>query len=320
MSLDRLAYIGLETQRIREWQKFASGILGMETVTDRGSLQLRMDVKPFRLTLRPGAREVMSYVGWEYDSLDDLCASADHLRSHGVEVEEGMLADCEERSVERLFRFSDPAGNVVELCHGHHDAPTPPVFPRPMSGFKTGACGLGHIVYSNPEIAPLADFYEAMLGFHTSDSAADPFPARFMHMNSRHHSLAFVQTPKNGVHHLMVELYAFDDVGQAYDRAQMQEGLIGATLGRHTNDYMTSFYVLTPSDFMVEYGWGGRMIDPEHWAPEELHNGPSLWGHERQWLQEPQRTHARELRLRAAERGIKAPLQLSSGFFDVVSN
>ena len=33
------------------------------------------------------------------------------------------------------------------------------------------------------------------------------------------------------------------------------------TLGRHSNDYMTSFYIHSPSHFFVEYGWGGRAID-----------------------------------------------------------
>ena len=31
------------------------------------------------------------------------------------------------------------------------------------------------------------------------------------------------------------------------------------TLGTHTNDRMTSFYVRTPSGFEIEYGFGGRI-------------------------------------------------------------
>ena len=53
-----------------------------------------------------------------------------------------------------------------------------------------------------------------------------------------------------------------DDVGQAYDLALGEEGRIATTLGRHSNDFMTSFYANTPSGFFVEYGWGGRSIDP----------------------------------------------------------
>jgi hypothetical protein len=60
----------------------------------------------------------------------------------------------------------------------------------------------------------------------------------------------------------MVELFSFDDVGQAYDLALAEEGRINVTLGRHINDEVTSFYSNSPSGFMVEYGWGGRIIEP----------------------------------------------------------
>ena len=65
------------------------------------------------------------------------------------------------------------------------------------------------------------------------------------------------------MHHFMVELGSLDDVGQGYDLAQGEQDGIAYTLGRHTNDHMTSFYMRTPSGFFIEYGWGGRMIEPQ---------------------------------------------------------
>jgi len=47
---------------------------------------------------------------------------------------------------------------------------------------------------------------------------------------------------------------------------------------------MTSFYSRTPSEFRLEYGWGGRSIDPKSWQPVEVTYGPSLWGHDRTWV------------------------------------
>ena len=75
-----------------------------------------------------------------------------------------------------------------------------------------------------------------------------------------------IETGRSGIHHIMMELFNLDDVGQAYDIASAEPGRIGTTLGRHTNDFMTSFYARTPNDFMVEYGWGGRSIDPDDLA------------------------------------------------------
>ena len=97
-----------------------------------------------------------------------------------------------------------------------------------------------------------------------------------------------LETGQNGIHHLMVELYMLDDVGQAYDLASREDGRIAATLGRHTNDFMTSFYSRTPSGFLVEYGWGGRSIDPDSWKAVEMTDGPSLWGQPGELEDEPE--------------------------------
>ena len=84
----------------------------------------------------------------------------------------------------------------------------------------------------------------------------------------------------NVLNHLMVELYSLDDVGQGYDLALMDREKIVATLGRHSNDLMTSFYMRTPSEFFVEYGWGGRNVDDATWQPHEVDTLASFWGHD----------------------------------------
>ena len=75
-------------------------------------------------------------------------------------------------------------------------------------------------------------FYQDVLGFRLSDYTLRPFKAYFFHLNPRHHSFAVIETGRNSVHHLMVELYMLDDVGQAYDLALGQEDRIATTLDR----------------------------------------------------------------------------------------
>ena len=65
------------------------------------------------------------------------------------------------------------------------------------------------------------------------------------------------------------------------------------TLGRHSGDYITSFYTWNPSGFMVEYGWGGQVVDDSTWKPFERKHGPSLWGHDRTWMSPEKREEAR---------------------------
>lgn len=44
--------------------------------------------------------------------------------------------------------------------------------------------------------------------------------------------------------------YSLDDVGQGYDLVLMDRERTVVTLGRHSNDLMTSFYTRTPSDYL----------------------------------------------------------------------
>jgi hypothetical protein len=81
---------------------------------------------------------------------------------------------------------------------------------------------------------------------------------------------------------------------------------------------MTSFYAKTPSPFLIEYGWGGSTIDLPNWKPTEYKYGPSLWGHERAWLSAEKRAEARALRLQAAALGLRAPIQVLDGNYNLM--
>ena len=120
--------------------------------------------------------------------------------------------------------------------------------------------------------------------------------------------MALFGSGRTGFHHFMVEYNSLDDVGQGYDLLQYEDNKIAYTLGRHTNDYMTSFYSITPSGFFIENGWGGRIIDPKTWEPIETFEGPSFWGHERLYLPDKERMKFRTKRLETASEGKQAPL------------
>jgi len=38
-------------------------------------------------------------------------------------------------------------------------------------------------------------------------------------------------------------------------------------------------YKVNPSNFAIEYGWGGRQIDDTSWQVERYTTVDSLWGH-----------------------------------------
>jgi hypothetical protein len=159
-------------------------------------------------------------------------------------------------------------------------------------------------------------FYQEVLEFKLTDYWLRPFAGYFFHVNGRHHSIALVETGKKMVHHMMLELFSLDDVGQGYDLAQGDPEKIAVTMGRHSGDYVTSFYTWNPSGFMVEYGWGGQVIDDSTWKPFERKHGPSLWGHDRKWMSPEKREESRLLCIESAEAGLRQPVQVLEGNYN----
>jgi 2,3-dihydroxybiphenyl 1,2-dioxygenase len=320
MTVQALGYAGFGSAALDDWRQFGTGLVGLQAV-ERGPslLTFRMDDRKQRIVIDRSMPDGARFFGWEVADAAALDALAARLEAAGVEVtaEPQTLAD--NRRVRALISFHDPAGNRLEAFYGAEIDETPFRPGRSISGFRTGPLGLGHAVLTVENIDAVMPFYVDLLGFGLSDYMQKPFRAYFFHVNARHHSLALIESGRNGMHHLMVELFSLDDVGQSYDVALSEPDRVNVTLGRHTNDLMTSFYARTPSSFMVECGWGGREIDPSTWRPIEMHDGPSLWGHERVWLPPADREVARDMRMRAAAAGLRAPVQVMDGNYKLLS-
>jgi 2,3-dihydroxybiphenyl 1,2-dioxygenase len=314
MSVQSLGYLGIRAKSLGDWGDYGTRLLGLQRIDkSASSIAFRMDDRKQRLVVDQDGGEGIAFFGWEVADAAALEALGARLEAAGVKVARGSRALAEERRAKDLIVLADPIGNRVEIFHGAEtttDAFRPG---RSISGFRTGPLGLGHVVLNVERVDEVMPFYRDLLGFRLSDYYHKPFSAYFMHVNPRHHSLAFIQSGKNAVHHMMMELFSFDDVGQGYDIAQSQQDRVAVTLGRHTSDYLTSFYSWTPSAFMVEYGWGGRLIDPDSWQAYERSEGPSMWGHDRSWLPPEQREAARRKTHDLAASGYCKPVQVMEG-------
>ena len=319
MTLQALGYVGFGSSALDDWRQFGTGLVGLQAVERSSSLlAFRMDDRKQRIVIDRAMPDGARFFGWEVADAAALEALAARLEKAEIDVTAEPQALAADRRVRGLISFRDPAGNRLEAFYGAEVDDTPFSPGRSISGFRTGPLGLGHAVLTVENIDAVMPFYVDLLGFSLSDYMQRPFRAYFFHINARHHSLALIETGKNGMHHLMVELFSLDDVGQCYDVALGQKECVSVTLGRHTNDLMTSFYAKSPSSFMVECGWGGREIEPSTWQPFEMQDGPSLWGHERVWLPPSDRDVAREMRMRAAASGLRAPVQVMEGNYKLM--
>jgi 3,4-dihydroxy-9,10-secoandrosta-1,3,5(10)-triene-9,17-dione 4,5-dioxygenase len=250
-----------------------------------------MDDFPARLVIVPGEQDKLAEAGWECANAEGLQEIRKRLDVEGTPYKEATAADLAERRVDEMIQFSDPSGNPLAVFHGaalEHRRVVSPYGHK----FVTGDQGLGHVVLTTRDDDEALHFYRDVLGFRLRDSMrmppqvvgrpADGAPAwlRFFGCNPRHHSLAFLPLPTpSGIVHLMVEVGEADDVGLCLDRALRRKVPMSATLGRHVNDLMLSFYMKTPGGFDIEFGCEGRKVDDHDWIARES-TAVSLWGHD----------------------------------------
>ena len=287
-----LGYLRIESADVAAWREFGVRVLGMVEGRgpDAGALYLRMDDFPARLVVVPGEQDRLLASGWEVAGEAELAGVGRALDEAGVAVKAGTPAELAERRVGQMLRFDDPAGNALEVFCGAALEHRPAVSPY-GTRFVTGLLGLGHVVLPASDGEAALRFYTDVLGFRLRDSmrmapelfgqpaGGPPLWMRFLGCNPRHHSLALAPFPAPaGIVHLMIETASLDDVGRAMDRCARRGARMSATLGRHANDLMVSFYLATPGGFDIEYGTDGRLVDDATWVSRET-TAISLWGH-----------------------------------------
>lgn len=292
IQLEQLAYVVVEATDLPAWRHFAEQVVGMAAAdAPDGGLYLKIDdERDFRIAVQRGTRDRYHACGWQLADQSAFEHAEAALRAAGVACERGDATLCARRRVQALLSLQDPSGNRHELFWGPQSQFARFVSPVGVPGFITGALGLGHAVLPAPQFDRTWTFLHERLGLGLADLYRHPDPAApqapprriyFAHCaNGRHHSLAlFEGEVPSGCIHLMLELPSMDEVGRAHDRMLRHGVPLMATLGRHVNDHVTSFYLKTPGGFALELGYGGRLVD---WAQHSVFESSavSLWGHD----------------------------------------
>ena len=290
MAIEALSYFGVSVQDPGAWMTFGTDVLGL-MVADEAH-RLRADQRAWRIDVRESEADDISFAGFEVADQAALDRMQQHLRGHGIDVASGDEGLADDRGVVDLITCKDPDGLVIEIFHGASERFEKPFnSPQGVDQFVMGDQGLGHIVIGCSDVDATRRFYADGLGFRLSDvirmtmggggGGGGRLELEFYHCNPRHHTLALVPVLSGKrLRHFMLQVKNMNDVGFALDRALAAGTPIAATLGRHTNDHMISFYANTPAGFEVEFGYGARTVDEETWRTA-LYHAPSTWGHQR---------------------------------------
>lgn len=287
MQITALAYVVVHAAAPESWVRYGEDVLGMKAARLGDDVALKMDERAGRIFVQRAAADRYAASGWEVANKPAFQAAIAELVAAGVEIFPGTPAEIALRHVADMVWFLDPSNNRHEICWGYVSDFARFVSPEGVEGFVTGELGLGHMVLPAPAFEETRAFMHDVLGFGLSDIMVHRPEGQsaqridFMHCgNGRHHSLAlFEGDVPSGCVHLMVEAATIDEIGRAMDRAARHKVPLMATLGRHVNDHMISFYIQSPGGFAIEYGYGGRVIDWDRHTVFET-TAASLWGHD----------------------------------------
>ncbi|WP_430420955.1 VOC family protein [Phenylobacterium sp.] len=286
MTIGSLGYLGLRVKDPAAFDAYATGVLGLMPGETAGCY--RLDDMAWRIAVEAGDADDVAFLGFEVAGPAEMEALRARLAAAGVAVGNGDPERLAARQVLGMVTCEDPDGLPVEIFYGptlRTEAPF--ASPAGVGGFVTGDQGLGHVVLSTKDMDASRRFYQDLLGFRLSDvirmqmSPEFGFDMEFFHCNPRHHTLALMPLPlPKRLHHFMVQVAELDELGFALERATAAGAPITASLGRHTNDQMVSFYSQTPAGFEVEFGQGAVEVDVANWRVSR-HDRPSSWGHHR---------------------------------------
>jgi 3,4-dihydroxy-9,10-secoandrosta-1,3,5(10)-triene-9,17-dione 4,5-dioxygenase len=287
MKITELGYVVIGTPDLEKWRTYGTKVLGMAAIDGPdGTLYLKMDGRDFRFLIQKSKKDELFASGWSVDDVQAFEAVRDKLEAAKIKVKRGKPADIKLRKVQDFFSFTDPAGLRHEVSWGPIASFTKFVSPI-GTNFVTDNLGLGHAVLPTGDIDATVKFWTEVMDFGVSDllhltlaEGVPPIRVYFLHCAAgRQHSLAYAElSDPTGCNHLMVEVDSVDEVGRALDRVEQNGVKLTLTLGRHVNDDMISFYMMTPGGFQMEYGTGGSVKDWSNYKVFESTRG-SHWGH-----------------------------------------
>jgi catechol 2,3-dioxygenase-like lactoylglutathione lyase family enzyme len=246
-----------------------SRLLGLSGETESSRALLRCAYEDFCLHLEAGEPPGVEHVAYELRpgvSLDSI--------GQGVEV------DVPGRG--RGLRLEDPDGNgVVAVEHhvGGEEERWPPVarFTDVLPGFHPRK--LGHVNYLTADTPRLVAWYEETLGFRQTDWIGDD--ACWMHVNSDHHTVAFLEKGYAHVHHVAFELVDWGELRVALDHLGQHRRPLAWGPGRHAMaQNLFAYFRMQEEELFVELFADLERLRDHHEVrhfPDDPH-ASNVWG------------------------------------------
>ncbi len=275
MQIAKLGYAGFNTPDVEAMLAYYTKVIGF-TLVERdgdGAAYLRSVLDHHTLALYPAQEHGLRHIGFQIGTDQTLKEAASQLREQGLAVE--TQADAQPGIAEQLS-LVDPEGMTLHLYSAmeqvHDTFPEAGIVPEK----------LGHVALAVHDPKKSAEFYQRVLGFRVSDWIEDFFV--FLRCGPDHHTMNFLQSKYQKMHHIAFQLKDWAHVQRACDHLSNQHIPLLWGPGRHGAGHNIFTYHHDPDGQIIELFTELDIIlnedlgyfEPRPWH-EEFPQKPKVW-------------------------------------------
>ena len=275
MQVTKLGYAGFNTPHMEAMQAYYTDVIGF-TLEERGgdgAVYLSNALDHHTIALYLSTESGLRHMGFQIHSSQSLQEVSTNLRDQGIQVETQTDA---QPGISELLQLHDPEGNVVQLYAAIQPAR------HNFHGSGIVPQKLGHIALAVHDVQRTAEFYQNVLGFRVSDWIEDFFV--FMRCGPDHHTVNFLKSKYQKIHHIAYQLKDWAQVQQACDHLSRRHIPLLWGPGRHGAGHNIFTYhnnpdeqiveLFTELDIMLDEDLG--YFEPRPWH-EDFPQRPKVW-------------------------------------------
>jgi catechol 2,3-dioxygenase-like lactoylglutathione lyase family enzyme len=236
-------------------------LLGLHGEKVAGGAIMRCMHEDYCLVLKnaQGRKPFLDYVAYELVPSLGLADARQAIERRGVSAEsisvplrgEGLL-------------LHDPDGNRVVLVERRRPADSRPPIMIPTDHLRAyHPRRLGHVNYLTSDVKRVFQWYTEVLGFQLTDWIGEA--GLWLHVDARHHVLAFLEKGYNHIHHMAYELVDWGEMRVALDHiAKHGRYLSWGPLRHGMAQNLASYWRMWEEEHFIELYCDMQVLDVDH--------------------------------------------------------
>jgi len=275
VQVTKIGYAGFNTTHMDAMLAYYTEVIGfaLEERGGDGVAYLSNAFDHHAIALYPSTESGLRHMGFQIHSSQTLQEVSAQLRDQGIQVETQTDA---QPGLPELLQLRDPEGNTVQLY-----ATMQPALQN-FGGSGIVPQKLGHLALAVHDVQKTAEFYQNVLGFRVSDWIEDFFV--FLRCGPDHHTINFLKSKYQKMHHIAFQLKDWAQVQQACDHLSRHGIPLLWGPGRHGAGHNIFTYhhdpdeqiveLFTELDIMLDEDLG--YFEPRPWH-EDFPQRPKVW-------------------------------------------